>query len=141
MSDRRRLPYPQETPGSAQGGGAPSAAPNVVSIINAAAVPTTGTVYPWVFSLPPITRRGSGLTEFSGDYGTASAYQLQTSGQGIVRKIVAAGAGQDALGAITPAVDAVTDYLPHVYSLVVTNGSSVAMSDPQGHCNGTVKEL
>jgi len=111
MSDRRRLPYPQETPGSAQGGGAPSAAPNVVSIINAAAD------------------------------GTASAYQLQTSGQGIVRKIVAAGAGQDALGAITPAVDAVTDYLPHVYSLVVTNGSSVAMSDPQGHCNGTVKEL
>jgi hypothetical protein len=44
MSDRRRLPYPQETPGSAQGGGAPSAAPNYVNDVNAARVPATGGV-------------------------------------------------------------------------------------------------
>jgi hypothetical protein len=92
---------------------------------------------------PQLSSGGGIVLTFSlwRDYGTANAYQLQTSGQGISRKIAAAGTGQDALGAITPAVDTVTDYLPHVYSLVVTNSSSVALSDPAGHCNGTVKEL
>jgi len=157
----KKLPYPAEIPGNAQGEGAPSSVPNVPNVVSSVNVNGIPAAYPFVFSLPSITRKTSGQFEvsFSGcpilsggggivlnfsiwrDFGTGSAFNVGTSGTPINRKIVASGAGQDAQGAITPLVDTVTDYLPHVYSLVVTNGSSTTMSDLAGHDNGTVKEL
>jgi hypothetical protein len=133
-------------------------APNYVSSTNTNAL---SAAYPLVFTASSITRKGSGLFEVSAsgcpvitfgggivisfalwrDYGTGSAVQLGIGSQPIVRKIAASGAGTDAEGAITPFVDVVTDYNAHAYSIVMTNGSTINMSDGAGHCVIMVKEL
>jgi hypothetical protein len=132
--------------------------PNYVSATNANALNAAN---PLVWSAPAITRKGSGAMEVSAsacpvlgggggiimtftlwrDYGQPNQYQLQTGGQVITRKILPAGAGQDAEGAIGPFVDVVTDNLPHVYSLVMSNTAAQNMSDGAGHAVITVREL
>ena len=135
-----------------------SSAPNVVSITNAGGLNAAN---PLVFSAPAITRKGSGYFEVSAsacpvlgggggivmtftlwrDYGQPNQYQLQTAGQVIARKILPAGAGQDAEGAIGPFVDIVADTTPHIYSLVMSNTAAQNMTDNAGHAVITVKEL
>lgn len=131
--------------------------PNYVSSTNPSSLPAAN---PLVFTSAPITRQGSGLFEVSAsgcpvltggggtvitfgltrDFGTPGAVQLGTSGTPIARKIVPAGAGQDAEGAITSFVDVVADFLPHTYSLVMTTPATT-MTDGAGHQVLTVREL
>jgi hypothetical protein len=135
----------------------PSVTPNIVSSTNPLSLPAAN---PLVFTSSPITRQGSGLFEVSAsacpvltsgggtvitfgltrDFGTPNAVQLGSGGTPIARKIVPAGAGQDAEGAITPFVDVVTDFAPHTYSLVMSTPATT-MSDGAGHQVLTVKEL
>jgi hypothetical protein len=130
---------------------------NAVSSSNASALPAAN---PLVFTSAPISRQGSGIVEVSGsgcpilsggggtvitfgitrDFGTGSAVQLGTGGAPIARKILPAGAGQDAEGAITPFLDTLPDFLPHTYSLVMSTASTT-MSDNAGHVVLTAKEL
>jgi len=113
--------------------------PNVVVANNTGSI---GPANPLAWPAPAITRQGSGIFLIESNW-----CPILSSGESVVvtaqlfrdatqlppiRKAVPADSGQNIMLAISY-LDTVTDYNPHVYSVQVTNNSSIPMTDGQNH--------